>query len=184
MHGERRHKRFFYLSWITLRFSYKPFLFTLVLDELTRHIQESIPWCIMFADDIVLIDKTWEGVNKKLELWRSTLESKGFKLGRTKIEYMHYKFNEGQTGDGEWVSLDGVVLPQSNHFKYLCSILQVDERCEEDVSHRIKVGWLRWRRAMRVLCDRKIPNKLKEKFYRTAIRLAMLYGSEYWAMKK
>ncbi len=65
---------------------------------------------MMFTDDIVLIDETQEGVNRKLELWRSTLESRGFKLSRTETEYMHCKFSEGQTGDGEEVSLDGVIL--------------------------------------------------------------------------
>lgn len=32
------------------------------------------PWCILFADNIVLIDKTSESVNQKLELWRSTFK--------------------------------------------------------------------------------------------------------------
>ncbi|KAL3503855.1 hypothetical protein ACH5RR_033696 [Cinchona calisaya] len=36
--------------------------------------------------------------------------------------------------------------------------------------------------ASGILCDHKIPLRLKGKFYRTAIRLEMLYGSEYWAM--
>ncbi len=105
------------------------YLFTLVLDKLIKHIQESISWYMMFADDIVLIDETREGVYRKLELWRSTLESKGFKLSRTKIEYMHCKFSESRTGHREGVSLYGVVLPQSNHFKYLDSIIQVDGGC-------------------------------------------------------
>ncbi|KAL6526429.1 hypothetical protein OROHE_015438 [Orobanche hederae] len=39
-------------------------------------------------------------------------------------------------------------------------------------------------RSDRVLCDKKVPLKLKDKFYRSAIRSAMLYGSECWAMKK
>ncbi|KAM1295577.1 hypothetical protein ACFX2H_015354 [Malus domestica] len=33
------------------------------------------------------------------------------------------------------------------------------------------------------LCDRRMPLKLKGKFYRTAIRPAMLYGTECWAVK-
>jgi len=37
--------------------------------ELTRAIQAEIPWCILFADDIVLVDETRAGVNAKLELW-------------------------------------------------------------------------------------------------------------------
>jgi len=45
-----------------------PFLFVIVKDELTRAIQDEIPWCILFADDIVLVDETGAGVNVKLEL--------------------------------------------------------------------------------------------------------------------
>jgi len=47
-----------------------PYLFTIVMDELTREIQDRVPWCMLFADDIVLVDKHREGVNRKLELWR------------------------------------------------------------------------------------------------------------------
>ena len=70
------------------------YLFALVMDEVTRNIQEDIPWCMLFADDVVLVDESQAGVNRKLELWRQTLESKGFKLSRTKTEYMRCDFGE------------------------------------------------------------------------------------------
>ena len=54
------------------------------MDELTREIQDKIIWCMLFADDIVLIDGSREDVNTKLECLRDTLEAKGFKLSRSK----------------------------------------------------------------------------------------------------
>ena len=38
-----------------------PFLFAIVMDELTRAIQDEILWCILFTDDIVLVDETRAG---------------------------------------------------------------------------------------------------------------------------
>ena len=64
------------------------FLFAIVMDELARTIQDEISWCMLFADDIVLVDETGARVNAKLELWRQTLESRGFRLSRSKTEYM------------------------------------------------------------------------------------------------
>ena len=63
-------------------------------------------------------------------------------------------------------------------------MLQRDGDIDEDVSHRIKAWWMKWRQASGVLCDKRGPQKLKGKFYRTAIRPAMLYGAECWPTKK
>jgi hypothetical protein len=35
---------------------------------------------MLFADNVVLIDGSQAGVNRKLELWRQTLEFKGFRV--------------------------------------------------------------------------------------------------------
>ncbi|EMS59319.1 V-type proton ATPase subunit B 2 [Triticum urartu] len=39
-----------------------PYLFALVMDEVTRDIQGDIPWCMLFADDVVLVDDSRTGV--------------------------------------------------------------------------------------------------------------------------
>ena len=61
-------------------------------------------------------------------------------------------------------------------------MLQRDGDIDEDVSHRIKAGWMKWRQASYV--TKRVPQKLKGKFYRTTIRPAMLYGAECWPTKR
>ena len=46
------------------------------------------------------------------------------------------------------------------------------------------MGWLKWRSATGVLCDKKFSIRLKGKFYRVAIRPTLLYGTECWPVKK
>ena len=161
-----------------------PYLFTLVMDQLTRHIQDKIPYCMLFTDDIVLVDETRRGIISKVERWRQALESKGFRISRTKTEYMECIFSKNRKEREPIVHIDGQEIPKTNYFRYLGSIIRNDGEIENDIVHRIKSGWLKWRSASGVLCDRRIPMKLKGKFYRTAIRPAMLYGSECWAIKK
>jgi hypothetical protein len=45
-----------------------PYLFALVMDEVTRDIQGGIPWCMLFADNVVLVDESRMEVDQKLEL--------------------------------------------------------------------------------------------------------------------
>jgi hypothetical protein len=138
---------------------------------------------MLFADDVVLVDETRAGVNGKLELWKDALESKGFRISRTKTEYMMCDFSMTGHEDGV-VSLDRQVVAKKETFRYLGSMLQKDGDIDEDVRHWISAGWLKWRQGSGVLCDKKVPQKLKGKFYRMVIRSTMLYGAECWPTKR
>ena len=63
-------------------------------------------------------------------------------------------------------------MPKKDTFWYLGSMLKRDGDIDADVSHRIKAGWIKWRQASGILYDKRVPQKLKGKFYRTAIRPA------------
>ena len=64
----------------------------------------------------------------------------------------------------EYISLEGQVVSRNDTFRYLGSMLQRDGDIDEDISHRIKAGWMKWRQASGVLCDKRVPQKLKGKF--------------------
>lgn len=65
-----------------------PFLFALIVNEMTCHIQCEALWYIFFADNIILIDETCDEVKERFKASRQTLKSKGFRLSRTIIKYM------------------------------------------------------------------------------------------------
>ena len=71
------------------------------MDEHTKGIQDKLPWCMLFVDDIVLIVQTTEGLNDKLERWRHILESRGFRVSRLKTEHLHYCFSRREDARGE-----------------------------------------------------------------------------------
>ncbi|XP_070002230.1 uncharacterized protein [Nicotiana sylvestris] len=73
---------------------------------------QEVPWCVISTDDIVLIDETRDGVNTRLEVWRQMLESKGFKLCRSKTEYLECKFNDGIHEEGVEVKIGTQVVPK------------------------------------------------------------------------
>ncbi|XP_021974416.1 uncharacterized protein LOC110869471 [Helianthus annuus] len=161
-----------------------PFLFAIVLDELSKSIQESIPWCLLFADDIVLIEESKQSLNERLEEWRVALEGKGLRISRSKTEYLYCDFSGAGDEHDTQITIEGQVVPPATKFKYLGSFVQSNGETDSDVAHRIQVGWCRWRAATGVLCDKRFPDKLKGKFYRVAIRPSMLYGTDCWAIKK
>lgn len=76
------------------------------MNVLTKGIQDKVPWRMLFTDDIVLIDETTGGLNSKLEQWRQTVESRGFRLSSSKIECSKCRFS-GEEAGGEEVTMGG-----------------------------------------------------------------------------
>ncbi|KAM2851653.1 hypothetical protein PS2_027746 [Malus domestica] len=96
---------------------------------------------------------------------------------------MECKFNANGGQNELGVRIGDHEIPKSDCFCYLGSILQKNEKLDGDLNHRIQAGWMKRKSASSVLCDCRRLLKLKGKFYRTAIRPAMLYGTECWAVK-
>ncbi|XP_064074433.1 uncharacterized protein LOC135193915 [Vanessa tameamea] len=142
-----------------------PYLFLLIMDALKANIQEEAPWCMLFANDIVLIGEDGLEIQSRLEDWQQKLENVGLKISRTKTEYMFCDF--GGLSGLEAIALDGVALPVCSDFRYLGSLIQDDGKIDRTVKHRINTGWMKWRQVTGTICEPRIPLKLKGKIYKT-----------------
>ncbi|KAG5583283.1 hypothetical protein H5410_053910 [Solanum commersonii] len=108
----------------------------------------------------------------KLEVWRH----KDLKWSWTKTEFLECKFNDVLNEADEDVRLDTKVILKRGSFKYLGSIIQGNGEINDDVTHCIGAGWMKWRLKFGVLCDKYMSLRLKGKFYRVVVRPTMLFG--------
>ena len=159
-----------------------PCLFAMMMDRMTDEIREEAPWTMMFADDIVICSESKEQVEEKLESWIYALERRGMKVNRRKTEYMCV--NERQDNSSGTVKMQGEEVAKVEDFKYLGSTVQSNGECGREVKKRVQAGWNGWRRMSGVICDRRVPARLKGKVYKVAVRPAMLYGLETVALTK
>ncbi|KAK3538588.1 hypothetical protein QTP86_006676 [Hemibagrus guttatus] len=157
-----------------------PFLFAIVMYQLSEEVRRESPWTMMFADDIVICSESREQVEESLERWRFALERRGMKVSRSKTEYMCVNEKEGSGT----VRLQGEEVKKVQEFKYLGSTVQSNGECGKEVKKRVQAGWNGWRKVSGVLCDRKISARIKGKVYRTVVRPAMLYGLETVSLRK
>ena len=137
---------------------------------------------MLFTIDIILIDESRGGLSETLERWRHSLESRGFRLSRSKIEYLRCGFS-GVGGDYGEVTMGGVVVPRVEKFKYLGSMVEDGVILMGILATVLERGGKNEKKAAGVLCDRKIPFILKGRVYRMVIRPALLYGAECWQIK-
>ena len=75
-------------------------------------------------------------------------------------------------------------VPRVKEFKYLGSTVQEGCGCEREVKKRVQAGWNGWRRVSGVICDRRLPARVKGKVYSSIVRPTMVYGLETVAVTK
>ena len=102
------------------------------------------------------------------------------KVNRSNTKYLC--INGGN--DDETVKMDDTKVPRVKEFKYLGSTVQESGGCEREVKKKVQAGWNGWRRVSGVICDMRLPARVKGKVYSLMVRPAIVYGLETVAVTK
>ena len=80
--------------------------------------------------------------------------------------------------------MENTKVPRVKEFKYLGSTVQKNGNCKREVKKRVQARWNGWRKVSGVICDRRLPARVKGKVYSSVVRPAMVYGLETMAVTK
>ena len=81
------------------------------------------------------------------------------KVSRSKTKYLC--INGGN--DKETVKMEDIKVPRVKEFKYLGSTVQESGSCEREIRKKVQEGWNGWRKVLGVICDRRLPARVKGK---------------------
>ena len=162
----RNYRKFQGQGWTAPEIS--PFLFAVIMDRLTDELRREPPWTMLLADDILICEKTREEVQWRPESWKYALERGGLKVSRSKTEYLCIN----RRNDKETKKMDDTKMPKVKEFKYLRSTVQESGSCEREIKRRVQAEWNGWRKISGVICDRRLPARVKGKVYSSVVRPA------------
>jgi len=80
-----------------------PLLFNIVLEALSMHFREGLPWELFYADDLALIAESREELMEKIMWWKNGMEEKGLRVNMGKTKVMKCQVRAGQAeNSGKW----------------------------------------------------------------------------------
>ena len=110
-----------------------------------------------------------EEVEQRIECWRYALKRRG--MNRPKTKYLC--INGGN--DDKTAKIEDTKVPRVKEFKYLGLTVQESGSCERKVMRRVQAGWNGWIKVSGVICDRRLPARVKGKVYSSVVTPAMVY---------
>ena len=169
--------------------SLSPILFLIYMDRIVKNsescggvkIGECTVQRLLFADDLVLLDSTQNGLQQALDRFSDACSVAGMKISTTKTETMCLSRQPKQCS----LQIDGVPLKQSEKFKYLGVSFTSDGRQNSKLDIRIGKASAVMRQLHRsVVLKRELCTKAKLSIFRSVYVPILTYGHECWIMNE
>ena len=136
---------------------------------------------LLFADDLVLLDSTQNGLQQTLDGFSDACSVAGMKISTTKTETMCLSRQPKQCS----LQIGGVLLKQSEKFKHLGVSFTSDGRENRKLDIRIGKASAVMRQLHRsVVLKRELCTKAKLSIFRSVFVPILTYGHECWIMNE
>ena len=89
----------------------------LLVDTISQDVRNELPWELLYADDLAIIDVASTDTQNRLESWQKVLTDNGLKSNVAKTEHLSTRENPLP------IELNGEELKNVDHFKYLGSVI-------------------------------------------------------------
>ncbi|VDO89830.1 unnamed protein product [Heligmosomoides polygyrus] len=135
-----------------------PLLLVVVMHAISRDLQQPVLWTLLYADDVMLASEDKIELQRQVQAWCDRLERLGLKHNVKETEYMTTDEDESSS-----IKVNGIERPRTSVFKYLGSAIASAGGLLVEANSRVSAAWFKWRSLTGVLCDKKIPERLKSK---------------------
>ena len=159
-----------------------PFLFTVVLETVTTEVRTGLPEELLYADDLAITADSVEELEARLHQWQTAMEAKGLRINSAKTEVV--ATSKTNCIEARIRDTHGEEIKQVNSFRYLGTTINQTGSCGEEVKARVQRAWNKWREVSGIVCDKRMPLKLKIKVYTAVIQPVLLYGLEVIPLKR
>ena len=156
-------------------------LFVTVLDVLSEETRRSLPWEMLYSDDLVICADDEKSLQENVCKWQSCMERRRLHVNAANTEVM---VCSKERENVNILDRHNNQLKQMEAFKYLGSTLTETGSCQAEVAARVDAAWCKWRELTPVICDKKILARLTAKVYKSMVRPVLLYGAETWVTKE
>lgn len=132
-----------------------------------------------YADDLGLLGKSVDELNKFVEVLRKQGSQIGLKINVKKTKVMKL----GEQSQAELV-IENEKVEEVGKFIYLGSVISNDGSCKEDLQNRIAKGQSVFSQLRKVWENRKIRLRTKLRIFEATVISVVRYGSETWALRR
>ena len=65
----------------------------MLVDTISQDVRTELPWVLLYADDLAIIDITCADTQNRMESWQDVLAENGLKINVAKTEHMSTREN-------------------------------------------------------------------------------------------